>query len=394
MQILNFIISACSFVLLLFSVHLFFAKQGNQLLNRILATILFSRFGQILIYLLVTSNHTSFLPLLQNLFIPFYLVAPACLYFYITGFVIDRSHLTRKDWFHAIPFVLAIIHVFPESFLFLKNGEALSLNSLPPNYLLYQYKSGVFSPYFYTILKPILELGYLMATWYVVLSSSILKTKGSDIKKTWVMLVLLASTSFKFLSFIALIFGGTQHPFAAYPWFVALNSLGLLIIIVFVLHQPKLLYGYIFVSTNWNTVSSKPEPTEEVSTHVNPKSISIADPLLSVYTKVMTDLMRDEKPFLMPDFQIIHLAQKLNIPTHHCSYVVNNVIGKNFREWINSYRVNYFISMYPSLSNKMTVEAVANLSGFKNITTFYSAFKKETGLMPTTYFATEENAIT
>ena len=96
--------------------------------------------------------------------------------------------------------------------------------------------------------------------------------------------------------------------------------------------------------------------------------------------------MEEEEPFLLPDFQIIHLAQKLNIPAHHCSYVINNVIGKNFRDWINSYRITNFIKNYPANSAKMTIETIAYQCGFKSLATFYNAFKKETGLMPKAYF--------
>lgn len=34
----------------------------------------------------------------------------------------------------------------------------------------------------------------------------------------------------------------------------------------------------------------------------------------------------------------------------------------------------------------MTIEAIAYESGFKSLTTFYNAFKKETGLMPKAFF--------
>jgi YesN/AraC family two-component response regulator len=103
--------------------------------------------------------------------------------------------------------------------------------------------------------------------------------------------------------------------------------------------------------------------------------------------EAINDLMEKEQPFLLPDFQIIHLAQRLQIPVHYCSATINNVMGRNFRDWLNSHRIRYFIKAYPGLSDTMTVKTVAYQSGFKNITTFYNAFKKETGQMPTTYFS-------
>ncbi len=392
MQILNFFISACSFILLLFSLHLFFAKQGNPLLNRLLALLLFTRFGQIFIYLMVSSGQLTFFPLFQHLFIPFYFAAPACLYLYITGFVVDRSSLRKKDLLHAIPFILAIIHLFPWGFLPSNYGEEVTPQVLANKQMVIPFQAGLFPDQFYTILKPALLLGYLLAAWYAVLTSP-LRKKASDIKKKWIFFCLIVASSFKIISLLALLFGGTLHPFTAYPWFVALNSLGLLAIIVFVLHQPKLLYGYLFVAANWKALAQDAESTEPSDIPAIPKNNLLAEPLVGVYTEAMNELMDNEKPFLQPDFQMIHLAQKLNIPAHHCSFVLNNVMGKNFREWINSYRIDYFISVYPLLSDRMTIEAVANQSGFKSTATFYNAFKKETGLMPTSFFAQEKNSV-
>ena len=96
--------------------------------------------------------------------------------------------------------------------------------------------------------------------------------------------------------------------------------------------------------------------------------------------------MIHEKPFLNSDFQILDLAHYFKIPTHQCSAMINNLIGKNFRDWINSHRVDYFIKTYPQKSPKLTIDAIAFESGFSSMTTFYRAFKKETGRMPSTYF--------
>jgi YesN/AraC family two-component response regulator len=66
--------------------------------------------------------------------------------------------------------------------------------------------------------------------------------------------------------------------------------------------------------------------------------------------------------------------------------VLNNVIEKNFRDWINEFRINHFIEMFIIYKDKKTIEALAQESGFKNPATFYNAFKKLTGLSPSQYF--------
>jgi len=102
--------------------------------------------------------------------------------------------------------------------------------------------------------------------------------------------------------------------------------------------------------------------------------------------------MENNKPYLMADFQIVDLATAVDIPVHHCSFIVNNHIGKNFRDWINGYRVSHFMEQYPLKSEKMTIEAIAYESGFKSLGTFYNAFKKEARLMPKAYFSQKKGS--
>jgi len=173
--------------------------------------------------------------------------------------------------------------------------------------------------------------------------------------------------------------------------------LALLVILLYALHKPYIFYGYLLVAVDW---AKKPatKKTETDSSLIplseeNPKrtltavkKINLLDAQLSDYALAMKEVMEGEQLYLVHNFQIIDLAAKLNLPIHHCSFVINKHIGKNFRDWINSYRVDHFLKQYPLKSDKITIEAIASEAGFKSLATFYNAFKKETGLMPTTYF--------
>ncbi len=74
------------------------------------------------------------------------------------------------------------------------------------------------------------------------------------------------------------------------------------------------------------------------------------------------------------------------MPSHHLSYIINEMLNKNFRDWLNGYRINYFIENFRLKSDKMTIEALASEAGFSSPATFYSAFKKEMDTSPTAYF--------
>ena len=96
--------------------------------------------------------------------------------------------------------------------------------------------------------------------------------------------------------------------------------------------------------------------------------------------------MEEKKPYLNPDFSINLLAHEMNIPIHHCSYVVNYIIGKNFREWVNGYRIAHFIQEYPLQIKNKTILTLSAECGFKNKNTFYSSFKQAMGVAPSEYF--------
>jgi AraC-like DNA-binding protein len=205
------------------------------------------------------------------------------------------------------------------------------------------------------------------------------------------------ATFFGLVSILPFVFESLNLPGASNPWFILIKCGVLLFVIGFLLQQPRLLYGFLFVDAQWKTGDADNLKIGQIINNASPVPVSPKSNLLpaqaTTYTEAMIKLMKDEKLFLTTDFQISHLAQKLDIPVHQCSYLINNVIGKNFRDWINAHRIDYFISNYPGAVDKMTIEAIASQSGFKSMATFYNAFKKETGLMPKTYFLEQEKLV-
>ena len=104
----------------------------------------------------------------------------------------------------------------------------------------------------------------------------------------------------------------------------------------------------------------------------------------------MIAYMQTQKPYLRPNIIFADLAFALKIPMHQCSFVLNQIIGKNFRDWINGYRIEHFVENYTNNSKSKTIEGLALESGFSNIRTFYNAFKKEKGEIPRIYFQNQD----
>ena len=81
----------------------------------------------------------------------------------------------------------------------------------------------------------------------------------------------------------------------------------------------------------------------------------------------------------------------LNTNTSYLSKTINSTFNKNFSTLINEFRIKRVINnIEDNLHDIYTIETLANNAGFKSRSTFNTAFKKYTGVSPTTYIANKE----
>lgn len=402
MQLLNFLIGITCFFLLLFSIHLFFAKKGNKRHNILLSLLFFARFGQILTTLLMNTSQKYSLSILFQSFTPLYFAAPAILYLYIKGFLNDQQQLDQKEWLHFIPALMALIHVLPWPGSENLNWHLIASELGKNGYISLRANSGLFPSALHYLGRPVLILSYLFLCWRAVIRSEIkTKTTKENPGRNWILFLLNVSTFFQLSGLLPIVLRSLNIPLYN-DFFITINCVALMAIVLYALHQPKIFYGYLLVAINWDqaitpnathlAVSAEKDDalvvdmTQKISTaHHRRNSLPVQQ--ASLYAVLMREAMASEQLYLNADLQIIDVASKINIPVHHCSYVINKHIGKNFRDWINGYRIEYFLMQYPLHAEKMTIEAIAQDSGFKSLATFYNAFKKEMGMLPTNYFA-------
>jgi AraC-like DNA-binding protein len=100
----------------------------------------------------------------------------------------------------------------------------------------------------------------------------------------------------------------------------------------------------------------------------------------------LLELMDREKPFLDPEIALPKLAQALDIPVAHLSRVINELLGQNFYEFINHYRLEAAkrrLAMPESGGEKLITVALE--CGFNSLATFNRVFKELTGRTPSDY---------
>ncbi len=93
-----------------------------------------------------------------------------------------------------------------------------------------------------------------------------------------------------------------------------------------------------------------------------------------------------ENPYLQTDFTLSEMAKNLNISSNIVSMVINSKLNCSFPEYINSLRVKTAIELLENVDKRnLTIEAISYECGFNNRTSFYKAFKKQTGKLPSDY---------
>ncbi len=93
-----------------------------------------------------------------------------------------------------------------------------------------------------------------------------------------------------------------------------------------------------------------------------------------------------EKPFLNSHFSIDDLAEAMHEHKKIISKLINNEFDTNFNHFINRFRVIYAQELISNKENKkLTLQAIAEMSGFNTRATFISSFKKFTGKTPSSF---------
>ncbi|NVO19241.1 MAG: helix-turn-helix transcriptional regulator [Bacteroidetes bacterium] len=105
-------------------------------------------------------------------------------------------------------------------------------------------------------------------------------------------------------------------------------------------------------------------------------------------------LMEDEDLYSDSKISIEDLAMKLSISSKNLSQAINEVYQKNFFNYINEYRIRKAKAMLESGENvTFSIEGIARMVGFQSKSSFYTAFKKSTGITPTEYRANYKEGV-
>jgi len=125
---------------------------------------------------------------------------------------------------------------------------------------------------------------------------------------------------------------------------------------------------------------SKSDPEEKY------KSSALTHDRQSEMSNRILAYMEDISVICDAEFSVEKLAELLKSNTTYVSQVINHTFEKNFRSFLNEYRIREAQRLFSELdAHKYTIESVANQVGFKSRNAFSNAFKNIVGVSPNFY---------
>jgi AraC-like DNA-binding protein len=319
----------------------------------------------------------------NNFSLIYYLIGPF-FYLHIRSYLTENYGLKKIDFLHFVPAFLHLVNILP--YLFTSFAHKIEVaRSIQENILAIQSVevNMIFSFPISNLFPPIIILGYgfyciyLMTNSYTTGQENNLKRfKFSNIPFGWLIyicVIIIFIIGINLFVSYNLAFSSNQlevKPFALF------QSIFLISIPISLILTPQVLYGF---------------PLQKIL-EVKEKSVNIISPVQG-YEKLserIHEMMKKDKPFLSSDFSLDELVSLLNVPKHHVYHCLKETMKIKFTDLRSQYRVEHAKELLVDLSKKnITIEAIGLESGFPTRSSFYRAFKLETGITPTEFVARE-----
>lgn len=356
---LTTVFTFCAMLGLVWSYFLLTHKRGNLAANRYLS-ILIAALAVILIRQKASiDSHPIFTWLYFISQGVIFLIGPA-LYLHVTRLIHPKLKSGSAAWLHFIPALISIIFM---SVLFAYRFRIKSFNNL-------------------TLLKflffgfTLLQIIHLLT--YVFLAKKKIKNHQSNLNKytstlirinaSWVRNLAIIASLFSVLivAMYALIISGGYYEInnSADKLYLILLSIIVITIIIKSWRQPEVVSGYYEDAEKYKTSRLKDTDVDRIK-----EKLSI--------------LIEEEQFFLQPELSVQQLAEKLELPAHNLSQIINQEYQLNFFHFINELRINYAVAQLKKGAHKgTTLEGIAYDSGFNSKSTFNRAFKRKLGCSP------------
>jgi len=376
--------------------------HSNRLLAIALLVLALSNLNAVFLYT------TWFLkvPRMHKFNLPFSLLLAPTAWLYIKSVLRGEQKSSKKDWLIVIPSVLFLIDLLPYYTMPIAAKKAYLVEFFKNPYMQASFSEGILPPYVFGFLRVLWSSIFIALNFKLIRQFKKMEPKPVVFNNVdlinwlslfnWLLTGLLLAVLIN--AIVAPIFK-TNVAFADSAAAICVFTICLRLF-----SKPRLLYG-MFQPVNGylikeeysqpKTSQSNIEKEEALATFkVEYNGISEkpdSDTIFSKdeyirYKKTVETFFKKESPFLQTDYSLEKMVKDTNIPRHSLSAFINREYGMSFREFINQYRVNYFIDNRndPKWTN-LTLEAISKECGYGTRSTFITNFKQITGQTPSDY---------
>lgn len=165
------------------------------------------------------------------------------------------------------------------------------------------------------------------------------------------------------------------------------NTLLYGIALVALLLLTLLVYGYLQyrkkVHTNELLLRLQLEPAQNKTKYAQS---NLSDTTRNQIVEALEALMHEEQLYRNQELTLSMAAEKLNISRTYLSQVINESFGQNFTSYVNDFRIDLAKRYFSDRAyDKYAISGIAEMVGFRSLSSFNTSFKKTTGLTPS-YF--------
>lgn len=346
------------FLTIVLSFFFFISRKGNRSQNRILASLLFLFCLQIVYSFMVSNNaYQYFLGWHKSIY--FFrqtaLLTGPLIYFYLNLASGRKSFLKPNKVFHILPFVgvaafLTVFYAHQDRFIIWKSDINL----------------------YDTILILLQNLVYIVLSVFTLRSERItFKTFLRNISESshvvWLQMLLLG---FMVIWIVNLDSFAIVTIYKGRDWCAYTGSIYALTV-------------FLFMNCLMFLLLLKPEIYYVIEKY---KRSSMDEAGKREYLRRLVSYMESRKPYLNPDVSLKGLAEHLSMNPRTLSQIINESFKKNFKEYINEYRLRESMRILSDASNSQkTVLEILYDVGFNSKSVFNHQFKRYTGETPQEY---------
>jgi AraC-like DNA-binding protein len=350
--------------------------KSNQPANRVLGISVFFLSVELFYLIIVKTGDFNKFIILTGLLLSLLFIYVPMIFLYVLK-VTGGSLKWRKIFHHFIPLLLSSLYFVP---VYLsspaeRDGILLAVHRGEPWYI-----------QIVNIIKPFYGVAYIVFILLLIKNHNAkLKDSFSNLDKINLLWLRNLSFALIIISIIVIIQNvsellNEEESVLQYFLFVSIAAF-IYFIGYFGLKQPEI---FSQVDEPKNHRNDLPEKIKESLPRYEKSGLN--NEAAEEYLTKLLKLMDERKPYLHGNITLSELASMLSISQHNLSEVINTKLNLNFYDFINSYKVKEVKRLISEDKNmKYSILALGFEAGFSSKSSFYSAFKKETGMTPSQF---------